>query len=107
MKNTTCEAAKEMWDKLEVTHEWTSKVKKDRIISLVNEYELFKMTDDENVESMFPRFSKIVHELRSLEMVYSNFIQVTELVRSLFEAWETKITILEYGDLQNITYDEL
>ena len=69
---STCESAKEMWDKLEVTYEGTTKVKEARISLIVNEYELFKMVEDENVKSMFSRFSKIVCELKSLGMVYSN-----------------------------------
>ena len=52
--------AKEIWDKLEMTYEGTTKVKEVQISSLVNEYELFKMAEDENVESIFPRFCKIV-----------------------------------------------
>jgi len=96
-----------MWDKLEVTYEGTTKVKEARISSLVNEYELFKMVEDENVEAMFSRFSKIICELKSLGMVYSNGLQVRKLVRSLPKAWETKVAILEDGDLQKMTYDEL
>jgi len=88
-----------MYDKLEVTYEGTTKVKEAQISSLVNEYELFKMAEDENVETMFSRFSKIVCELKSLGMVYSNGLQVRKLVRSLPKAWETKVAILEDRDL--------
>ena len=72
-----------MWDKLDVTYEGTTKVKEARISSLVNEYKLFKMVDDEYVESMFSRFNKFFYELKSLGMVYSNSLQVNKLVRSL------------------------
>lgn len=41
-----------MWNKREVTYEETSKVKEALISALVNEYELFKMVNDENVETM-------------------------------------------------------
>ncbi|XP_049405043.1 uncharacterized protein LOC125868438 [Solanum stenotomum] len=104
-KISICETAKKMWDKLEVTYEGTTKVKEALINSFVNEYELFKMAEDENVESKFSRFSKIVYELKSLGMVYSNALQVKKLVRSLPKAWETKAAILEDGDLQKMTYD--
>jgi len=96
-----------MWDKLEVTYEGTNKVKEARISSLVNEYELFKMAENENVEDMFSRFNKIICELKSLGMVYSNGLQVRKLIRSLPKAWQTKVAILEDGDLQKMTYDEL
>ncbi|XP_049394800.1 uncharacterized protein LOC125859121 [Solanum stenotomum] len=93
-KISTCETAKEMWDKLEVTYEGTTKVKEAQISSLVNEYKLFKMAEDENVETMFSRFSKIVCELKSFGMVYSNELQVRKLVKSLLKAWETTAAIL-------------
>lgn len=69
-----------MWDKLEVTYEGISKVKEARINALANEYELFKMANDEDVETRFSRFSKIVSELKSLGMVYSNSLQVRKLI---------------------------
>lgn len=54
---------KRMWEKLEVTDQGTTKVNETRISLLVNEYELFKMVEDENVETVFSRFSKYFCEL--------------------------------------------
>nr|XP_016451070.1 PREDICTED: uncharacterized protein LOC107775804 [Nicotiana tabacum] len=65
-KISSCETAKEMWDKLEVTYEGTNKVKEIRINLLVRDYELFQMKDGESVEEMFSRFSKILGDLMSL-----------------------------------------
>ena len=53
------------------------------------------MAEDENVESMFLRFSKVVYELKLLEMVYSNALQVRKLVRSLPKACEQKMSFLK------------
>ncbi|XP_009797170.1 uncharacterized protein LOC107787505 [Nicotiana tabacum] len=64
-KISSCETAKEMWDKLEVTHEGTNKVKEIRINLLVRDYELFQMKDKESVEGMFSRFRKILRDLKS------------------------------------------
>ncbi|XP_033513375.1 uncharacterized protein [Nicotiana tomentosiformis] len=41
-KISSCDTAKEMWDKLEVTYEGTSKVKVTQINLLVHDYELFQ-----------------------------------------------------------------
>ena len=41
---SSCESAKEIWDKLEVTHEGTNQVKKSKINLLVQTYEMFKMS---------------------------------------------------------------
>ncbi|KAL7222786.1 hypothetical protein ACSBR1_024478 [Camellia fascicularis] len=40
---SSCDSAKEIWDKLEVTYEGTNQVKESRIDMLVHSYELFKM----------------------------------------------------------------
>ena len=65
------------------------------------------MVEDENVESMISRISKIVIELKSVGIVYSNSLRVSKLVNTLLKDWETKVVILKLGDLQNMTYDEL
>ncbi|XP_060183255.1 uncharacterized protein LOC132613235 [Lycium barbarum] len=106
-KISNCETAKEMWDKLEVTYEGTSTVRENKIDALHHEYENFMMKEDENIESMFSRFSKIICELKSLGVVYSNSQQVRKLVRSLPKSWETKAIVLEDVKLDKMTYDEL
>ena len=40
---STCITTKEIWDRLEVTHEGTSQVKESKISMLVHKYELFKI----------------------------------------------------------------
>ena len=40
---STCTFAKEIWDRLEVTHEETNQVKKSKISILVQKYEMFQM----------------------------------------------------------------
>ncbi|XP_060170564.1 uncharacterized protein LOC132601497 [Lycium barbarum] len=82
-----------MWDKLEVAYEGTSKVRDTKIDALRHDYEAFMMKDDENIESMFTRFSKIIGELKSLGVTYTNSQQVRKLVRN--------------GNLDKFTYDEL
>ena len=38
---STCSSAKEIWDRLEVTHEGTNQVKESKISMLVHKYEIF------------------------------------------------------------------
>ncbi|XP_070055414.1 uncharacterized protein [Nicotiana tomentosiformis] len=47
---SSCETAKEMWKKMEVTYEGTNKVKETRINLLVRDYELFQMKDGESAK---------------------------------------------------------
>ncbi|XP_019253943.1 PREDICTED: uncharacterized protein LOC109232643 [Nicotiana attenuata] len=85
---SSCDTAKEMWDKLEVTYEGTGK-------------------DDESIEDMFGRFSKIVEDLKSFGRAYSSGEQVRKILRSLPTLWQPKVVALEYGDLDKLSYDEL
>ena len=58
---SSCDLAKEIWDKLEVTYECTNQVKESRIDMFVHSYELFKMKSHESISSMFTRITEIVN----------------------------------------------
>ncbi|XP_070045045.1 uncharacterized protein [Nicotiana tomentosiformis] len=68
-KISNCDTAKEMWDKLEVTYEGTSKVKETHINMLVHDYELFQMKEEEFIEEIFARFSKIIGDLKAFDLI--------------------------------------
>ncbi|GAV64698.1 LOW QUALITY PROTEIN: UBN2 domain-containing protein, partial [Cephalotus follicularis] len=69
---SSCNFAKEMWDRLEVTYEGTNQVKDAKISMLVHDYELFSMNEDEDIKSMFTRFKNIINDLQSLDKTYYN-----------------------------------
>ena len=106
---SACETAKEIWDKLEVTHEGTSQVKESKIDLLVHKYELFKMLPNESITAMFTRFTDIINGLKSLGKIYSNVDLVRKVLRSLPKEWGPKVTaIIEAKqDLTKYSLDEL
>ncbi|XP_070023388.1 uncharacterized protein [Nicotiana sylvestris] len=106
-KISSCDTSKEMWDKLEVTYEGTSKVKETHINMLVHDYELFQMKEGESIEEMFARFSKITSDLKAFGKPYSSGDQVRKILRSLPTTWQTKVVTLESQDLNKLSYDEL
>ncbi|XP_070035000.1 uncharacterized protein [Nicotiana tomentosiformis] len=65
MERSMRKSQEEMWDKLEVTYNGTSKVKETHINMLVHDYELFQMKEGESIEEMFARFSKIISDLKA------------------------------------------
>ncbi|GAV76857.1 UBN2 domain-containing protein, partial [Cephalotus follicularis] len=69
---SSCISAKEMWDRLEVTYEGTNQVKEAKISMLVHEYEMFTMNENEDIKSMFSRFTNIINALQALDKTYSN-----------------------------------
>ncbi|XP_070022726.1 uncharacterized protein [Nicotiana sylvestris] len=106
-KISSCDTTKEMWDKLEVTYEGTSKIKETHINMLVHDYELFQMKEEESIEEMFARFSKIISDLKAFGKPYSSGDQVRKIIRSLPTTWKTKVVTLESQDLNKLSYDEL
>ncbi|XP_070010370.1 uncharacterized protein [Nicotiana sylvestris] len=106
-KISSCDTTKEMWDKLEVTYEGTSKVKETHINMLVHDYELFSMKEAESIEEKFARFSKIVSHLKAFGKPYTSGDQVRKILRSLPITWQTKVVTLESQDLKKLSYDEL
>lgn len=106
-KISSCETAKERWDKLEILYESTKQEKEARINILVHKYELFMMKEDETIEEMFTRFSKIVGDLKALGKSYSNGRQVRKFLWSLPRVWEPKVIAIESGNLDQMIIDEL
>jgi hypothetical protein len=105
---SSCDSAKEIWDKLEVTYEGTNQVKESKMSMVVHEYELFVMKKDENISEMSTRFTNIVNCLKSLGKNYTNEENVRKILRSLPKRWEAKKTaIYEARDLQVLSLDEL
>ena len=105
---TSCATAKEIWDRLEVTHEGTNQVKETKINMLVHKYELFRMESNETIIDMFIRFTNIINNLKNLEKLYTDSDLCRKFLRSLPRTWESKVTaILEAKDLSSLKVEEL
>ena len=86
--------AKEIWDRLEVTHEGINQVKETKVNMLVHKYELFKIEPIETITSMYTRFIDIVNNLKNLGKVYTNSDLGKKILRSLPQAWNSKVTTI-------------
>ncbi|KAL1316241.1 hypothetical protein AAHE18_15G052200 [Arachis hypogaea] len=107
-KVSRCKTAKNIWDKLRLTHEGTKQVRKTKIDMLMKEYEMFSMNEDESIDQIFERFSIIINNMDAMGRNYSEETLVRKILRSLTKKWEVKSTaISERNDLIKITYDEL
>ncbi|VFQ71578.1 unnamed protein product [Cuscuta campestris] len=107
-KISCCTTAKEMWDKLEITYEGTDQVREAKIDFLTHEYELFRMKENEKIDEMFERFSKIVNDLHALKKTYTDKELVRKILRSLTPEWRSKAdAIQESIGITNVTIDGL
>ncbi|KAL5184557.1 hypothetical protein HKD37_17G048251 [Glycine soja] len=93
-----------MWDRLQLTHEGTTDVKRSRINTLTHEYELFRMNTNENIQSMQKRFTHIVNDLASLGKTFPNEDLINKVLRCLSREWKPKVTaISESKDLSSMS----
>ncbi|KAL4335315.1 hypothetical protein GQ457_07G004490 [Hibiscus cannabinus] len=107
-KMSSSSSSKEIWDKLEVTHEGTSEVKETKIGLLNLSYENFKMEPDEDIKKMFDRFSFIFNGLKGYGEIIPEDKLVRKLIYSLPESWDSKKTaIIEAKNLKTLNLDEL
>jgi hypothetical protein len=104
----TCRTAKEIWDKLEVTHEGTENVKESKVDILNQEFELFTMKDNETIKQMYSRYNDIVSGLKGLGKEIPNVDLNRKLLRSLPENWmPISAAIKESSNFKTLKLDEL
>ncbi|GAV61893.1 LOW QUALITY PROTEIN: UBN2 domain-containing protein, partial [Cephalotus follicularis] len=78
-----------------VTYEGTNQVKEAKVSMLVHEYEMFTMNENEDIKSMFSRFTNIINALQDLDKIYSNSEMVRKILRSIEEAKNLNVLALE------------
>ena len=86
--------AKEIWDKLKVTHEGTSQVKESKIAFISNKYEMFKMQPSESITSWFDRYITIINQLNQLAKVILEDELIKRLLKSLYKTWRSMIVAI-------------
>ena len=103
-----CKTAYEIWRTLKVTHEGTNKVKQSKISMLKNQFQNFRMKQDETINDMYSRFQDIYHSLLALGVTYSDFDIVSKILNSLTDDWERKVLAIEEdNDISTIKLEEL
>jgi len=84
------------------------KVREAKANLLVQQYEMFKMKEGENIETMFSRFQTLVSGLQILKKSYSTVDHVEKILRSLPTRWRAKvIAIEETRDLNTLSIKDL
>ena len=91
-----------------MTHVGTNKVKQSKISMLKNQFQNFKMNENESINDMYSRFQNIYNSLLGLGEKYSDFDIVSKNLNSLTDEWEKKvIAIEEANDLLTMKPEEL
>jgi len=77
-----CKSAHEIWSYLIVTHEGTSQVKRVKIDLLHSQYENFSMNENEYIDDMITKFTKIINGLTFLGDEIDNDQKVRKIIGS-------------------------
>ena len=103
-----CTTAYQIWETLKVIHEGTNKVKQTMISMLKNQFQNFRMRQNESINDMYSRFQDIHHALIGLGERYTDFDIVSKVLNSLTDEWERKVlAIEEANDLSTMKPEEL
>jgi len=73
----------EVWNDLIITHEETSQVMRSKVDLLHSQYENFYMLENESIDEMFTRFTKITNGLSSLSVTIDNDQKIRKVIRAL------------------------
>ncbi|XP_073222520.1 uncharacterized protein [Cicer arietinum] len=73
--------SKSIYDSLILTHEGSKQVQEAKANLLVKKYDLFKIEEDEDIETMFSRFQNLVSGLKVLEMSYTTADHLKKILR--------------------------
>ena len=106
---SSCNTAKEIWERLEVTYEGTSEVKEARIHLLEQKHHNFKMIPGESIDSLFSRFADVANPLKSLGAEIPMKSQISKVLFALKGSnWTQKRTMIEEGaDYKTMTIEGL
>jgi oligoribonuclease (3'-5' exoribonuclease) len=86
-----CQTTKEIWDTLVETHEGTAEVKRSKLNTLSQEYELFRMQPGESILNMQKRFVHLTNHLKALGKTLTNDELNLKLLRYLTREWQPKV----------------
>ena len=95
-----CKSAYEIWSHLLVTHEGTSQVKRTKIDLLCSQYENFTMHENDTIDDMVTKFTKITNSLD-----IDNDQKVRKIIRALPPSWEVKAELI--GFIENLKTHEM
>src|SRR3954466_8716895 len=101
---SACTTAKEIWDTLVETHEGTTEVKRSRLNTLSQEYELFRMKPRETILELQKRFVHLINHLKALGKTLPTKELNLKVLISLTREWQPKVTaISEKKNLSKMT----
>jgi hypothetical protein len=102
------ESAKEIWDKLVNNYEGDEKVKLAKLQAHRMQFEILRMSEDENIAGFFLRVDETVNTMKGIGEEIKEAMVVQKVLRSLPSRLDAKVsTIEEMHELDKLTMDRL
>eukprot|EP00253_Pinus_taeda_P026172 PITA_26172 len=99
---------KEIWDKIILSYEGDEQAKREKLQTLIIQYENLRMYNDESVANYFLRIDDIVNCMKNLGEEIKEAVVVEKVLRSLSSKFESKVSAIEEKEnLQKITMSQL
>eukprot|EP00253_Pinus_taeda_P004282 PITA_04282 len=91
----TLTSAKEIWDKIVLSYEGDSQIKRAKLQTLRIQYETLKMHSDEIIASYFSHIDEVVNCMKNLGEETKEVTLVKKVLRSLSAKFESKVSTIE------------
>ena len=88
-------STKEIWDKIVLSYEGDSKVKRVKLQTLIIQYETLNMNSDESIASYFLHIDEVFNCMNNLGEEVKEVTLVEKFLRSLSTEFESKVSVIE------------
>ncbi|KAK1422289.1 hypothetical protein QVD17_25292 [Tagetes erecta] len=108
MQVASCKTAKEVWDALKIRHVGVDRVQKARIQTLMKDFELLQMNDDESIDSFTAKINNTITKANELGTTLETSNLVRKLLNSLPDKFIQIVASIEQNtDLDTVSMDEI
>ncbi|KAK1425188.1 hypothetical protein QVD17_20534 [Tagetes erecta] len=108
MQVANCKTAKEVWDALKTQHVGVDRVQKACMQTLMKEFELLQMNDDETIDSFTAKINKTITKANELGTTLETSNLVRKLLNSLPDKFIQIVASIEQNtDLDTVSMDKI
>ncbi|KAJ0590430.1 putative RNA-directed DNA polymerase [Helianthus annuus] len=103
----SCKTAKEIWENLRIRHVGVDRVQKARMHTLMSEFEMLQMKDDDTIDSFTAKINSIVTRATEVGSTMSQPTLVRKLLNGVPDRFTQIVASMEqYSDIETMTLQE-
>ncbi|KAJ0509365.1 putative RNA-directed DNA polymerase [Helianthus annuus] len=103
----SCKTAKEIWENLRIRHVGVDRVQKARMHTLMSEFEMLQMREDDTIDSFTAKINSIVTRATEVGSTMSQPTLVRKLLNGVPDRFTQIVASMEqYSDIETMTLQE-